>query len=198
MTEARPDRRGPLIGAVLVGGKSSRFGRDKSLAPVGESTMGALVVSALRRAGLDPVVAVGGTAGDALGLPTVPDRWVDRGPLSGLASVLLWAKEGSVLVAHCDLPRLHSDDVAAIAAAAQKHPECGIVATCDGRRQTQLLCLPASAADRVRTALNRGSGRLRSVFDSGTWIEVPVRRASVSDVDTPAALNTVFESDTDL
>lgn len=160
--------------------------------------MGALVVSALRRAGLDPVVAVGGTAGNVLGLPTVPDRWVDRGPLSGVASVLLWAKEGSVLVAHCDLPRLRSDDVAAMVETARKYPQCGIVASCDGQRQTQLLCLPASAANRVRMALNGGNNRLRSVFDSGTWIEVPVHPVSVFDADTPEALNTVLKRDTDL
>ncbi|MDA3039312.1 MAG: NTP transferase domain-containing protein, partial [Actinomycetota bacterium] len=63
--------RAPVAGAILVGGASRRFGSDKALAIAGDLLMGQRVVAALRDGGVDPVVAVGGTAGSRLGLVTV-------------------------------------------------------------------------------------------------------------------------------
>ena len=96
----------PIAGAVLVGGRSRRFGSDKALADAGGRPLGSRVIDALRAAGVDPVVAVGGTAGSTLGVPTVADRHPGEGPLAALATVLTWARSGLVVVAPCDLPLL--------------------------------------------------------------------------------------------
>ena len=74
-----------FAGAVLTGGRSSRMGRDKATLPVDGVPMAARVADALRRAGAEPVLAVGGdqAALEALGLTWVADRHPGEGPSGG-------------------------------------------------------------------------------------------------------------------
>lgn len=187
--------RDAVIGAVLLGGESRRFGRDKALAPVGSTTMGRLVVDALRDAGIDPVVGVGGTAGGSLGVPTVEDRWPGQGPLAAVATVLLWARTGHVVIANCDLPALRADDVGRLVDAAVAQPDQGSRASVDGRPEVQLLCAPAGLGPDVRNLVAAGERRMLPLFDLGRWVEVEVDPRSVSDADTPDDLAAITGAD---
>jgi molybdenum cofactor guanylyltransferase len=88
---AGPGISGPgILGAVLAGGRSSRFGSDKALAEIDGHTLLALAVDAL--AGwCEHVVVVGRETAPA---PTLPD-WPhpDMGPLGGLAAALHLARD---------------------------------------------------------------------------------------------------------
>ena len=66
------------------------MGRDKALLPVGGVPMALRVADALRAAGADEVVAVGGdaTALAALGLTVVPDDHPGAGPLAAIVTAL--------------------------------------------------------------------------------------------------------------
>lgn len=82
---------GRLLGAVLAGGQSRRFGSDKALALLDGRTLLELAVA--RLAGwCDAVVAIG--RGEAP-VPTVPD-WPQpgMGPLGGIAGALHHARAG--------------------------------------------------------------------------------------------------------
>lgn len=104
-----------LLGAVLAGGRSSRFGSDKALAPLGGKPLIAHVVDALR-----PQVAqllICGRQWD-------DHAWVeDRpgpnlGPLGGINAALQYAARhgfDAVLTAPCDVPKLPSDLAARLA-----------------------------------------------------------------------------------
>ena len=79
-----------ILGAVLAGGQSTRFGSDKALAELGGHTLIAHAVDAL--AGLcDHVVVVGRETAPA---PTLPD-WPQSGmgPLGGIAAALRFAED---------------------------------------------------------------------------------------------------------
>ena len=136
----------PFAGAVLTGGRSRRMGRDKALLVVGERPMAARAADALRGAGADPVVAVGGDA-PALavaGLDVIPDLHPSEGPLGGLLTVFAALVDHDlVAVIATDLPDVTSelltrlvddlgDDDAVFAAADRLEPLCGVwrVATC--------------------------------------------------------------------
>ncbi|MFD2135462.1 molybdenum cofactor guanylyltransferase [Novosphingobium resinovorum] len=88
-----------ILGAVLAGGLSSRFGSDKALAQIGGRTLISLTVDALS-GWCEHVVVTGRKVAPA---PTLPD-WprAGMGPLGGLAAALHYAQdEGYEVVLSC-------------------------------------------------------------------------------------------------
>lgn len=79
-----------ILGAVLAGGQSSRFGSDKALAELGGQTLLLRAVDALS-AWCEKVVVIGREFAPA---PTLPD-WPrpGMGPLGGLAAALHCARD---------------------------------------------------------------------------------------------------------
>ncbi|WP_340264608.1 molybdenum cofactor guanylyltransferase [Sphingobium mellinum] len=93
-----------LLGAVLAGGRSSRFGSDKALAMLNGRTLLNHAV-----ASLDPHVdAIVICGREVAGLTSLPDRPApDLGPLGGLNAALHHAlSQGydAVLTTGCDMP----------------------------------------------------------------------------------------------
>lgn len=93
-----------ILGCVLAGGKSSRFGSDKALAELSGRTLIARAVDTL--AGFcDHVIVAGRPTAPA---PTIPD-WPrpGMGPLGGLAAALRYAEdEGYASVLTCAVDSL--------------------------------------------------------------------------------------------
>src|SRR6218665_638336 len=79
-----------ILGAVLAGGQSSRFGTDKALAEVDGHTLIAHAVDTLSW-WCEHVIVVGRETAPA---PTLPDwRAAGSGPLGGLAAALNFARD---------------------------------------------------------------------------------------------------------
>jgi len=78
-----------ILGAVLAGGQSSRFGSDKALADLGGQTLLTHAVKSLE-AQCDAVVVIGR---ETAPVPTLPD-WprAHMGPLGGIAAALRHAE----------------------------------------------------------------------------------------------------------
>ncbi len=98
-----------ILGAVLAGGQSSRFGSDKALAELHGRTLIARAVEALEGF-CDKVIVVGRDTAPA---PTIPD-WprAHMGPLGGIAAALRHAKANnyaSVLTCGVDSAGLPDD-----------------------------------------------------------------------------------------
>jgi molybdopterin-guanine dinucleotide biosynthesis protein A len=92
-------------GAVLVGGRSTRFGSDKAL------LFADGVERALRDAGATTVVRIG----------RADDEVPDVGPLGGIATALRRTAEDVVVVLACDLARASAASVAAVVDALGDH-----------------------------------------------------------------------------
>lgn len=95
-----------LLGAILRGGESRRFGSDKGAADLGGVTLVERVANALG----PQVTALIACGGPAPGLLSIPDRpQPGLGPLGGIAAALHFATlhgfEG-VLTVPCDAPLL--------------------------------------------------------------------------------------------
>jgi molybdopterin-guanine dinucleotide biosynthesis protein A len=130
-----------VAGAVIAGGRSRRFGRDKAQAELYGASLIDLSLAVLR-AGC-AVVAVNGPAelATSRGVPAIEDDpGLPRGPAAGLAGVLVWADLRGythVVTAPCDTPRLppdlvlrlvaHAGIAPVLAARAERpHPLCAI------------------------------------------------------------------------
>ena len=116
-----------ILGAVLAGGASSRFGSDKALAEIDGERLIDRTVAALGRQ-CEAVVVCGRTWP---GVQTVADRpSAGLGPLGGLAGALALAKTGgyaAVLTAPCDVPDLPDDLLARLAPAPAYLIECPVI-----------------------------------------------------------------------
>lgn len=97
-----------ILGAVLAGGRSSRFGSDKALAELDGQTLLARAVDTLS-AWCDHVVVVGRETAPAQTIPDWPHA--DMGPLGGLAAALRLAADGGYhSVLSCGVDSLNLPD----------------------------------------------------------------------------------------
>ncbi|MEO7786201.1 MAG: molybdenum cofactor guanylyltransferase [Sphingomicrobium sp.] len=107
-----------ILGAIIAGGQSSRFGSDKALAMLGDRSLLDHVVVALREQTAEVVVCGRMVAG----LHCLDDRPApDLGPLGGIAAALRHAfDEGhaGVLTSACDTPLVPGDLAARLVGAA--------------------------------------------------------------------------------
>ncbi len=99
-----------VTGIILAGGKSNRFGTDKTRFIYREKPLIEWVKEALVPVCCECVVGTGSP--DRLGiegLRNIPDRYENCGPLGGIFSCLEASRYADNLVAACDLPGLHPD-----------------------------------------------------------------------------------------
>ena len=132
-----------ICGLILAGGRSTRFGAEKAVAPFLGRPLIAHAHGALASCTAVAVSAredSGAAAWAALqGLEVLPDPpGAPDGPLSGLREGLRWARhQGAPLLATvpCDMPRLTDDIVPGLEAALRGHPGGGAAAESEGGLQ---------------------------------------------------------------
>ncbi len=114
-----------LLGAVLAGGRSRRYGGDKSNALVGGRLLIERAIAALEQVVQDVVVVTSRQLPDGVVTPCIPDRFVDAGPLGGLHAALHTAVEygsSGVLLLACDMPLITPEVLRAVAVAMDQGP----------------------------------------------------------------------------
>ena len=117
---ARPtetDARGALVAAILVGGASTRYGRDKARETLGGVRWWQRVADAAAPVA-DRVVVVGVRDDVSFVHPdvvSVPDICPGEGPLQALLSVWMRYPECDVLLLPCDVPLIHASALRVLA-----------------------------------------------------------------------------------
>jgi len=166
-----------LIGAVLAGGESRRFGRDKAAEPIRGKPMVVRGAETLAEV-FEHVVIVSSREPVVPDWPHVRDRRPGHGPLAAIETALLDAaragREGAFVLA-CDLPLVDAAVVRSVVAGADGAPACapsrpahpGIEPLCAVYRT---VCLPA-----VTDALDRGRRSVHAAFAAvgGVVVEIP-------------------------
>ena len=160
---------------LLVGGKSSRMGRDKAqleingapllqraanlLAPLAAKIT--LVTSA------DPANnAENSSAYSNFGFPTVTDRWPNAGPLGGIATALAAAQSPWCLILACDMPFVTSEWLTYLLNQAVQSQSTTDVIIPETTRGLEPLCAiySASCAPILAVALDRGVRKVTDGF----------------------------------
>ncbi len=183
-----------IVGLVLAGGRSSRFGREKALAELGGRSFIARAVEVLG-AGCARVAINARAASLAAAfaaehaLPCLSDGPGDPdGPLAGVKAGLAWAQgEGAAFLATtpCDTPFLPRDLVAVLAGTGGAR--AAVAQTADG---LQPLCAlwPVAALAEVTAALSSGEHpAIKQVLTQLNAVEVQFKDAAEFDnLNTPA------------
>lgn len=113
-----------LTGAVLAGGHSSRFGSNKALQPLGETTFLGHAIDTLRPLCQEVVIsAAKRNANDyvAYGVPVITDDNEDCGPLGGITTLLRQCATPWLLILTCDMPWLTTASLQLLLAAADNY-----------------------------------------------------------------------------
>ncbi|HEU4430064.1 MAG TPA: molybdenum cofactor guanylyltransferase [Myxococcota bacterium] len=165
-----PSRIANVSAALLLGGESTRMGRDKALLEIGGEPA-AVRLAALLSSLFEDVMLVGGDPPERAHGRRVPDAEGPRCALRGLATALASAREERVLVLATDLMAMTPDLLLALVA----YPEADAVVPRAGG-VAQPLCaiyrrVPALSA--ARRSLASGRLALMSVLDQLAlrWLE---------------------------
>lgn len=156
-------------GFVLVGGLSSRMGRDKALLPVGGVPMALLQARKLGTI-CTRVSFVGKEPGSlaALGHPFVADGTLERAAIHGVVAALASSPEEECLVLAADLPLVPAELLEGLRAR-RKAEGAAAVVPWDGRGP-QALCSAWStrALPALRVSVATGDLSLRRALESAS------------------------------
>lgn len=168
-----------VLGAVIAGGRSVRFGSPKPLAPVGGVRMVDRVIRVLEQC-TESVVAIANDAllAESIGLPWRADVLQDTGSLAGIHSALLWAREQD-----CDgILALAADMPLASPALLRRLRELGLAGwdvalpESEGPRGVEPLCgfYGTGCIDAIEAAATRGDARMIGFHDDVRVCRVPL------------------------
>jgi len=176
-----------LLGAILAGGESRRYGRDKAREPVGGISLLSRAFGTLAEVFTEVVVVSGHRPAESDGWTLVPDLRPGRGPVGGIEAALREADarglDGAFVLA-CDLPLITSDAVRAVlsalgeaaAAAPDREGFPGVEPLCAAYRTT---CLPT-----VEGMLDRDERAAHRIFDAVRAVTVGLDPALFLNVNT--------------
>ncbi|PIP83370.1 MAG: hypothetical protein COR54_09575 [Elusimicrobia bacterium CG22_combo_CG10-13_8_21_14_all_63_91] len=182
-----------VTGAVLAGGRSSRFGSDKTRAPWYGGTLTGSVVASLSSL-LPGVLVIGKDPSVCAGLES-PARFVrdesnDFHPIVGILAALKAAETDRVFVSACDMPLLSPEIVRALCEASPGYAAATPV--WDGRSQPLCAVYSKECAGVLRLLLAEGRP-VRELFDVvktrflsvGEILAADPSGNSFRDIDTP-------------
>ena len=168
---------------MLVGGKSSRMGRDKALLPYRGGTLGNAVAEAVRAAAGN-VALVGSVR---LGYPIVPDVYPGEGPLGGILSALQNSTADWNLIVACDMPGLKVEFLGQLLDIAERSEGDVLIPIGPSGRQEPLCAVyHRRALQGIYAAFARGVRKIALALEEIRTVTWPVSELSYfQNVNTP-------------
>lgn len=172
-------------GFVLVGGQSSRMGRDKALLPWRSASLVEDVAVKVKTAA-GSVHLLGDPARYVhLGFDCLPDRRPGLGPVAGLETALLSDLGELNLITACDIPGLQSTWLQALlSTAARSGARCTLLLDANGEKQPLCAVYRANCLPDVQSALEEGRLRLMDLVSrlNAQTVSIP---SPLPNVNTP-------------
>ena len=181
-----------FAGAVLAGGASLRMGRPKAFIEIAGRPMVTNVADALRAAGADPVMVVGGDSAriESLRLRAEPDLHPGEGPLGGIVTALrLSTTAEAVAVLSCDLVVPSACEIRRLAD--QRGDDDVVVPVVEHRPQWTHAVWSLRALPALEAAFARGARAPRHAVSDLSVRRVEIDRSNAAayvDADTTADL----------
>lgn len=184
-----------LTGAILAGGKSLRYGRNKALEVIrGKSLIEHAVASLCRLC--DPVLMVANdlTLYLHLRVVLVQDAIPEQGPLGGIYTALLFSPHPWILAKATDMPLLVEDLARMMLTLREGHDV--VLPTLNDRYEPLLALYSRRCLAPVAAALEKGERKIVSFFPKvrvkvlpeADWRTVDPEGLSFSNINTPQNL----------
>lgn len=194
-----------LMGVLLAGGRSSRMGQDKATLQLpGRGTVleqllglvaGFVPQILISMRSKEPCAALADRFAREHGIPVrlIPDRTKEIGPMGGLYTSLLAAREAhcaGCLVVSCDVPLLVPDLLKRLVERWEKHPEALVTALQDSRGWLHPLVSlwSVQAIAFLERAMMSGNYSLRKSIPAEHWQAVactPEEDVFLANANTP-------------
>lgn len=190
-----------ILGVILAGGASRRFGADKSAALLGGRALLAWVVERARPQvqllllnANDPKLGRG-----LAGFERVADDAPGEGPIAGILAGLVEAEHRGFTHAAtfaCDTPFFPRDTVARLASALESSPADYAVSSCGATAHRIFALWPLACRAQLQHAFANGTRSMRDIehWLESTWADFPKGGGPAGDpfynVNTPADLAT--------
>jgi molybdenum cofactor guanylyltransferase len=174
-------------GYVLVGGRSSRMGRDKALLPYRAEVLGSAVARVVARAAGTAVLVGNPLRYGHLGYPVIPDLYPDEGPLGGILAALAHSSAEWNLVAACDMPHVTAAFLCAVLEAAERSGADSVLpAGPAGRLEPLCAAYHRRSLWALEAAFARGVRQVAEALDELRTVCFPAGEVSLfQNVNTP-------------
>lgn len=183
--EQRPRPAG-RAGFVLVGGNSTRMGRDKALLPCRGATLVECVAAQVEAAAGSVALVGHPERYRALRYRLIPDLSPDCGPLGGLEAALSDTEAEWNLVVACDMPAVTAQVLASLLERAER---CGgdcLVPVAAGRPQPLCAAYHRRCQPGIRAAMRRQVRQMTEVVAGLNAVLWPVAEAAwFQNLNTP-------------
>lgn len=175
---------------IMLGGLSTRMGRDKALVTLQGRTLLDRALSRWQGYGTGIQLSVGPASRKALapqGVPAIADIYPERGPLGGLHAGLRACPTEFLLLVAVDCPFLTHTQADGLLAAIGSSDAC--VYTLDGRPQPLFGLYRRGCMSPAETLILRGDNRMSSLLDWVNTTAIPAPdRAPFRNLNTPEDL----------
>jgi molybdopterin-guanine dinucleotide biosynthesis protein A len=176
-------------GFVLVGGRSSRMGRDKALLPYRNTVLAAWVARQVELAAGSVTLAGAPERYMDIGCPVIADLRPGSGPLAGIETALHHSRSDWNLVVACDMPGVSTRLLADLLDhAAQQDCDCLLPLAAKARPEPLCAVWHRRSLPAVRAALDRG---IRKVMEALEPLHVV--RWQTGDENWAANVNTAVD-----
>ena len=175
---------------IMLGGLSTRMGRDKALVTLGGKTLLERAVERWQGYGAGLQLSVGPAERAVLapdGILAVADLYPERGPLGGLQVGLCACDTPLLLMAAVDSPFLGPEQADILLAAIGEAEAC--VYTLNGRPQPLFGLYRRSCRTAAESLILQGDNRMRALLDVCRTVYVPTEEAAIfRNLNTPEEL----------
>ena len=171
-----------VLGYVLAGGGSTRFGRDKALVEIAGTPMLLRMRALLGGITKHVNVIAAPRKYAALGVTSIGDRWESQGPLAGIITALLTTKEfadgaGWNFIVGCDMPFLTREWLTYLAGRALATGAEVVAPQSAQGLEPLCACWRTSAAAKLQQVFEGGTRKITEamkrlemeVVDEGDW-----------------------------
>lgn len=175
---------------IMLGGLSTRMGRDKALVTLGGKTLLERAVERWQGYGAGLQLSVGPAERAVLvpdGIPAVADLYPERGPLGGLQAGLCACDTPLLLLVAVDSPFLGPEQADLLLDAIGEADAC--VYTLNGRPQPLFGLYKRGCRTAAESLILRGDNRMRALLDECRTVYVPTEEAAMfRNLNTPGEL----------